>query len=76
VLADVQRDEGMLSLGWWRHRIPGEGSVDWPAFIRCLRQAGYASVLSIEHEDPLYEGSEERVLEGLARTRAHLDPLL
>jgi len=76
VLKDVQREAGMLSLGWWRHRIPGEGSIDWPAFVGRLRQADYDSVLSIEHEDPLYAGSEERVLEGLSRTRAHLDPLL
>jgi sugar phosphate isomerase/epimerase len=76
VLNNVQREAGMLSLRWWRHRIPGEGSIDWPAFVDRLRQAGYDSVLSIEHEDPLYEGSEERVLEGLSRTRAHLDPLL
>jgi sugar phosphate isomerase/epimerase len=76
VLNDVQRDEGMMSLRWWRHRIPGEGSIDWPALISRLRQTGYDSVLSIEHEDPLYEGSEERVLEGLSKTRAHLDPLM
>jgi sugar phosphate isomerase/epimerase len=76
ILKDVQRDEGMLSLRWWRHRIPGEGSIDWSALIGRLRQTGYESVLSIEHEDPLYEGSEERVLQGLSKTRAHLDPLL
>ena len=76
ILDDVQRDEGMLSLRWWRHRIPGEGMIDWSAFVSRLRRAGYDSVLSVEHEDPVYEGSEERVLEGLARTRAHLEPLL
>jgi sugar phosphate isomerase/epimerase len=76
ILKDVQRDEGMLSLRWWRHRIPGEGSIDWSVLIGRLRQTGYESVLSIEHEDPLYEGSEERVLQGLSKTRAHLDPLL
>ena len=76
MLNDVRHDEAMLSLRWWRHRIPGEGSIDWPAFISRLRQAGYDSVISIEHEDPLYEGTDDRVLEGLSKTRAHLDPLL
>ncbi len=76
ILPDVQRDEGMLSLRWWRHRIPGEGMIDWRAFIQRLRSAGYDTILSIEHEDPLYEGNEDMVLRGLARTRAHLDPLL
>ena len=73
---EIQRDEGMLSLRWWRHRIPGEGMIDWSAFLNRLRQVGYDSVVSIEHEDPLYADCEERVLEGLSRTRAHLDPLL
>jgi sugar phosphate isomerase/epimerase len=73
VLDEVQRDEGMLSLRWWRHRIPGEGSIDWQAFVARLREVGYDAVLSIEHEDPLYEDSADRVLEGLAKTKAHLD---
>ena len=76
VLEEVRRDEGLLSPRWWRHRIPGEGMIEWAAFVGRLRQVGYDSVLSIEHEDPVYEGSEERVLDGLARTRAHLQPLL
>jgi sugar phosphate isomerase/epimerase len=76
LLEGVQRDEGMLSLRWWRHRIPGEGMIDWPVFVERLRRAGYDGVLSIEHEDPVYEGDEARVLQGLSRTRAHLDPLL
>ncbi|MBV9171087.1 MAG: sugar phosphate isomerase/epimerase [Chloroflexi bacterium] len=76
ILPDVQREEGMLSLRWWRHRIPGEGSIDWAAFFARLREVGYDSVVSIEHEDPVYEGSDERVLEGLARTRAHLEQFL
>jgi sugar phosphate isomerase/epimerase len=76
VLAEVQRSEGMLSLRWWRHRIPGEGSIDWATLVARLHEVGYDSVVSIEHEDPLYEGSEERVLEGLAKTKAHLEPLL
>ena len=76
VLEEVERNEGMLSLRWWRHRIPGEGSIDWAGFVARLREVGYDSVVSIEHEDPLYEGSEERVLEGLAKTRAHLEQFL
>jgi sugar phosphate isomerase/epimerase len=76
VLEHIQRDEGMLSLRWWRHRIPGEGSIDWANLFGRLGEIGYDSVVSIEHEDPLYEGSEARVLEGLAKTKAHLEQFL
>lgn len=58
--------------GWWRYRMPGEGGVDWGAFIETLHETGYDGVLSIEHEDPEYEGSEEKVKEGLRIGRRHL----
>jgi sugar phosphate isomerase/epimerase len=44
---------------WWRYRLPGLGSIDWPAFFTVLQDAGYAGAMSIEHEDPLY-GSPNR----------------
>lgn len=39
---------------WWRYRLPGLGSVDWPAFFTVLQDAGYQGAMSLEHEDPLY----------------------
>lgn len=51
--------------GFWQYRMPGLGQVDFPALIKVLKGEGYDGVLSIEHEDPLYEGSEEKVKEGL-----------
>lgn len=59
--------------GWWRYRMPGSGGVDWEAFINTLQEVGYDDVLSIEHEDPEYEGSEEKVKEGLTLGRRHLE---
>jgi sugar phosphate isomerase/epimerase len=44
---------------WWRFRLPGLGSIDWPAFFTVLQDAGYEGALTIEHEDPLY-GSPNR----------------
>lgn len=51
--------------GYWRYRMPGLGDIDWGQFIGKLKEIGYDGVISIEHEDPLYEGSEEKVEEGL-----------
>ena len=51
--------------GWWRYRMPGLGEIDWKKFISVLQEHGYDNVLSIEHEDPIWEGSEEKVKTGL-----------
>jgi sugar phosphate isomerase/epimerase len=58
--------------GWWRYRMPGLGSIDWGDLISTLQEAGYDHVLSIEHEDPVWEGSEAKVKQGLALGRKHL----
>jgi sugar phosphate isomerase/epimerase len=62
--------------GWWRYRMPGRGQVDWPAFVAALRGAGYNHVLSIEHEDPDYEGDAERIKEGLRLGLHALRPII
>jgi len=49
---------GYTSVGWWRFRIPGLGDIDWKRFINELQDQKYDYVLSIEHEDPLYHGTE------------------
>jgi sugar phosphate isomerase/epimerase len=43
---------------WWRYRLPGLGSIDWPAFFTVLQDVGYQGAMSIEHEDPLYDPPE------------------
>lgn len=58
--------------GYWQFRMPGLGQVDFPALIAALKNVGYEGVLSIEHEDPLYEGSEAKVKEGLLLGREYL----
>ncbi|MCX8131811.1 MAG: sugar phosphate isomerase/epimerase [Clostridia bacterium] len=59
--------------GYWRYRMPGLGQVDWGKFIRVLKENGYDGVLSTEHEDPVYEGSREKVKEGLLLGKKHLE---
>jgi sugar phosphate isomerase/epimerase len=55
----------LLGGGWWRYRIPGMGELDWAKFISRLYEMGYDGALSIEHEDPVWGGPEEKVKEGL-----------
>jgi len=51
---------------WWRFRLPGLGSINWPAFFTVLQDIGYTGAMSIEHEDPLYDppGGEGDFTEG------------
>lgn len=58
--------------GWWRYRMPGWGEIDWQKFISALQENGYDKVLSIEHEDPVWEGSEEKIKTGLKLGLKHL----
>ncbi|MEU8247466.1 sugar phosphate isomerase/epimerase [Nonomuraea sp. NPDC048916] len=63
--------------GWYRFRVPGLGQIDWPQVIGALRDGGYDGVVSVEHEDPVWSGSTERVQTGLSiayRTLRHLVP--
>ena len=61
---------------WYRYRMPGLGQVDWRGVVDTLHQAGYQGVLSIEHEDPVWEGTTEKVKTGLRIAQRHLDPLV
>jgi sugar phosphate isomerase/epimerase len=59
---DVLRKGGINPVDkaeWWSYRLPGLGSIDWPAFFTVLQRVGYQGAMSIEHEDPLY-GSPNR----------------
>lgn len=62
--------------GWWRYRMPGAGEIDWQKFISTLQEVGYDYVLSIEHEDPVWEGSAEKVKKGLQLGQKHLSQFI
>lgn len=62
--------------GYWRFRMPGLGQVDFHGMIAALKGIGYDEVISIEHEDPLYEGSEAKVKEGLLLGREYLEKII
>lgn len=61
---------------WWRFRLPGLGQVDWPRVVDVLYEGGFDGTVSIEHEDPIWRGSEEKVKTGLRVAQRTLEPLL
>ena len=62
--------------GWWRYRMPGWGEIDWGRFISLLIENGYDDVISIEHEDPIWEGNEEKVKNGLILGQRYLSQFI
>jgi sugar phosphate isomerase/epimerase len=70
------REEDPWDMGWWRYRIPGLGDVDFRRYVDVLAEGGFDGVLSVEHEDPVWGGSPERVEAGLELAHRHLRPLV
>jgi sugar phosphate isomerase/epimerase len=71
-----QRGAMSLGMGWQVPRLPGLGEVNWAQFIGALYAVGYDYVVSIEHEDRAFEGTEERVKRGFLIARDVLAPYL
>ena len=65
-----------LGMGWQIPRLPGLGQIDWGSFISQLYRYGYDYVISIEHEDRQFEGTEELVKRGFLISRDILKPCL
>jgi sugar phosphate isomerase/epimerase len=63
-------------VGWWRYRVPGLGQVDWVRVVDALYEGGFDGVLSVEHEDPVWGGDEDRVKTGLEISYRTLRPLI
>ena len=75
IYADKRAYDSILNSGWdtwWKYRLPGKGEIDWKRWANVLRANGYDGVLSIEHEDPEYEHTEELVKEGLLLGKKNL----
>jgi len=72
ILMDRMSYQTILGKEWWRYRIPGWGAIDWCEFISVLSETGYDGVLSIEHEDPVWHGDENRIKKGLILGYRHL----
>lgn len=72
----VNRADDPWETGWWRYRVPGLGDVDWRKIVDVLYEGGFDGVLSIEHEDPVWGGDEQRVKTGIEAARRTLQPLM
>jgi sugar phosphate isomerase/epimerase len=71
----VHRD-GSWDTAWWRYRVPGLGQVDWNRLVDVLYEGGFDGVLSIEHENPVWSGTEDNVKAGFEVARRTLQPLV
>ncbi len=71
-------NNGVLSqgMGWQIPRLPGLGDMDWRKFFAALTAARYDYVVSIEHEDRVFEGDEELVKRGFYLSRDVLKPFI
>lgn len=58
--------------GWWRHRLPGLGEIDWRRFLDRLVELNYEGSVVVCGDDPVWSGPAEKVQSGLALARRHL----
>jgi sugar phosphate isomerase/epimerase len=71
-------NHGVLSLGmgWQVPRLPGLGDMDWAKFFAALTAVRYDYVVSIEHEDRVFEGDEDLIKRGFYLSRDILKPYI
>ncbi len=55
ITASVLQQVGIHGQGWWRYRIPGQGLVNWPAFLTVLLQIRFIGGIAVEHEDEFWD---------------------
>lgn len=58
--------------GWWRYRLPGLGQIDWRRLIDRLHELSYDGAIAVRHDDPVWQGSPDRMKTGLGLARRHL----
>lgn len=65
-----------VGMGWQIPRLCGLGDVDWPSFFSALYRTGYDGPIIIEHEDRLFEGTDDKIKRGFALARDVLTPFI
>lgn len=61
---------------WWRYRLVGNGDLNWKKIIANLEEVGYDGTITIEHEDPVWEGTLEKVKIGLLKSKKYLKNIM
>lgn len=71
-------ENGIMSagMGWQVPRLCGLGDVDWSDFFSGLYRAGYDGPIIIEHEDRLFEGTDDKIKRGFLLARDILAPYI
>jgi sugar phosphate isomerase/epimerase len=71
-------ENGVMSvgMGWQIPRLCGLGEVNWTVFFSELYRAGYDGPVIIEHEDRIFEGTDDRVKRGFLLARDVLRPFI
>jgi sugar phosphate isomerase/epimerase len=71
-----KQGENALRKMWWRYRLPGLGDLDWNKIVANLNEVGFDGTISIEHEDPVWDGNEDKVKIGLLKAKKHIESYL
>ena len=74
--ARLARTGILTDFSWWQYVIPGRGELDWKKLLTALKAVGFNGTISLEHEDAAYEGSIEKVQEGLLDGKEYLESVL
>ena len=61
---------------WWHYCLPGKGQIEWDRVLSRLQSIGYDGVITIEHEDPHWSDTPERVTKGILMAKEHLEKSL
>jgi sugar phosphate isomerase/epimerase len=71
-------ERGVMSagMGWQIPRLCGLGDVNWRQFFSELYRVGFDGPIIIEHEDRLFEGTDEKVKRGFLLARDTLQPFI
>ena len=71
-------ENGIMSLGigWQVPRMPGLGDIDWAQVFSGLYRAGYDGPVIIEHEDRMFEGTDDKIKRGFLLARDVLAPFV
>lgn len=72
----LKRTGILTDFSWWQYVIPGRGELDWSRLLDVLKKIGYNGTVSLENEDAAYEGSVEKVQEGLLAGKRYLESVL